>query len=65
MRCGLPDGQFIISGSHGVTLNMWEADTGTAVGNSLTGHSEWVTFVAFYPNGSHIAAGSSDETARL
>ena len=32
---------------------------------TLTGHTDWVTSVAFSPNGLTVASGSVDETVRL
>jgi WD40 repeat protein len=40
-------------------------DTGTAIGNPLVGHSNWVTSVAFSPDSRRIISGSYDKTVRV
>jgi len=39
--------------------------TGDPIGNPLEGHSDYVTSVAFSPDGSRIVSGSEDNTIRL
>ena len=60
-----PDGRHIISGSDDQTIRIWDAETGTAVGNTLKGHTYWVKSVAYSPCGLHIISGSSDGTIRI
>jgi len=60
-----PDGQHIISGSFDKTIRIWNAETGSAVGKPLEGHTGWVSSVAYSPDGQHIVSGSGDETIRI
>ncbi len=60
-----PDGRHIISGSHDHTIRIWDAKTGTAVGNPLRGHTDEVTSVAYSSDGHHIVSGSCDNTTRV
>ena len=46
------------------TVRIWDAKTGVHL-TTLKGHSNWVTSVAFSPDGSHIASGSGDKTVRI
>ncbi|KIM72106.1 hypothetical protein PILCRDRAFT_16443 [Piloderma croceum F 1598] len=57
-----PDGSRIVSGSFDITIRLWDAETGDAIGKPLEGHSSHVNSVAFSPDGSHIVSGSLDET---
>ena len=60
-----PDGRHIISGSSDHTIRIWDAKTGTPVGDPLVGHTELVSSVAYSPNGRHIISGSHDHTIRI
>ena len=57
-----PDGRYIVSGSNDKTIQLWDAQTGSQVGNPLQGHTDSVHSVAFSPDGRHIVSGSSDWT---
>ena len=57
-----PDGRHIVSGSDDRTIQLWDAQTGSKVGNPLQGHTFSVWSVAFSPDGRHIVSGSLDET---
>src|SRR6267378_1697431 len=52
-----PDGKHIISGSSDKTIQMWDAETGKAVGAPFKGHTGQVNSVAFSPDGKHIISG--------
>ncbi|KAF5331505.1 hypothetical protein D9758_018599 [Tetrapyrgos nigripes] len=60
-----PDGTRIVSGSEDGTVRIWDAQTGTAIGEPLQGHEYWVQSVAFSPDGARIVSGSRDRTVRI
>ena len=60
-----PDGRHITSGSDDRTIRIWDAETGTPVGNPLKEHTNWVLSVAYSPDGRYIISGSSDFTIRI
>ncbi|MFC8383106.1 hypothetical protein [Nocardia sp. NPDC057272] len=70
-----PDGHFIAAGGNtiglgtllgaGTPLRIWNADTGAAVGNPVTGNFGIVQSVAFSPDGGRIVTGGSDKAVRL
>jgi WD40 repeat protein len=47
------------------TIRIWDAETGTTVGEPLKGHTGWVWGVAYSPNGRNIISGSEDGTIRI
>ncbi|KIK51021.1 hypothetical protein GYMLUDRAFT_252434 [Collybiopsis luxurians FD-317 M1] len=59
------DGTRIVSGADDRTVRIWNATTGTQIGNPLHGHDDSVWSVAFSPDGTRIVSGSSDMTVRL
>jgi WD40 repeat protein len=48
-----------------LTTELWDAETGKPIGEPLAGHTEYVSSVAFSPNGKRIITASYDKTARL
>ncbi|KAF5331511.1 hypothetical protein D9758_018596 [Tetrapyrgos nigripes] len=60
-----PDGARIVSGSRDFTVRIWDAQTGTAIGEPLQGHEHRVQSVAFSPDGARIVSGSHDSTVRI
>jgi WD40 repeat protein len=60
-RCGMR----IVSGSADKTLRLWDAATGTPIGQPLRGHTDTVNTVAFSSNGTRIVSASDDKTLRL
>jgi WD40 repeat protein len=47
------------------TIRIWNAETGSAVGKPLEGHTDTVWSVAYSPDGQHIISGSKDKTIRI
>lgn len=43
----------------------WDANTGLPLGDPLTGHTSFVTSVAFSPDGNTVVSGAGDNTLRL
>jgi WD40 repeat protein len=60
-----PNGSHIVTGSIDSTIRIWDAETGTTVGEPLKGHTGWVWGVAYSPNGRHIISGCYDGTIRI
>ena len=60
-----PNGCYIASGSVDRTIRIWDAETGSAVGEPLEGHTSYVWSVAYSPDGRHIVSGSLDKTIRI
>jgi WD40 repeat protein len=56
-----PNGRYISSGYYNQTIQIWDAETGAAVGKPLKGH-KWLSSVAYSPDGRHIISGSYDRT---
>ncbi|KAG8822059.1 hypothetical protein FRC19_006795 [Serendipita sp. 401] len=59
-----PNGRQIASCSDR-TIQLWDVETGQALGEPLRGHRNRVTSVSFSPDGHRIASGSHDHTIRL
>ena len=60
-----PDGKKIVSGSNDRTICIWDAQTGTPIGELLRGHTNSVSSVSFSPDGTKIVSGSNDNTIRI
>ncbi|KAG8850020.1 hypothetical protein FRB91_009416 [Serendipita sp. 411] len=59
-----PNGRQIASCSDR-TIQLWDVETGQALGEPLRGHRNRVTSVSFSPDGHRIASSSHDHTIRL
>jgi WD40 repeat protein len=60
-----PDGRRIATGREDGALQLWDADTGRQLGQTLIGHTGAVLSLAFSPDGGQIATDSSDGTLRF
>ncbi|KAH8814558.1 WD40-repeat-containing domain protein [Flagelloscypha sp. PMI_526] len=60
-----PDGQRIISRSWDKTLRLWDAKTGSLIGEPLQGHSDVVYSVSFSFDGRKIVSSSRDMSIRI
>jgi hypothetical protein len=60
-----PDGKRIVTASADNTARLWNAETGTPIGEALKGHADYVLSAAFSPDGKRIVTASADKTARL
>lgn len=69
-----PDGAILASGGTEGVIKLWEATTALdeseasmfeSLGEPLTGHSNWVTWLAFSPDGATLVSTSSDRTIRF
>ena len=60
-----PDGRHITSRSSDNTVQIWDVESGSAVGMLLEGHTDSVLSVAYSSNGRRITSGSSDSTIQM
>jgi WD40 repeat protein len=54
----------VLSGGGDKTLRLWDVATGKEV-RSFSGHREWITSVAFSPDGRLALSGSGDNTRNM
>ena len=61
------DGMTLASGGGGgdKTVRLWDVAQRRPIGDALTGHTDWVSSVAFSPDGKTLATASGDNTVRL
>ncbi|KAF7342956.1 WD-REPEATS-REGION domain-containing protein [Mycena venus] len=60
-----PDGKHIVSGAYDNTVQIWDVESGVALGEPLKGHTNGVTSVGFSPDNKYIVSGSYDHTVRI
>ncbi|MGO9545003.1 MAG: WD40 repeat domain-containing protein [Rhodomicrobium sp.] len=59
-----PDSGALASASNDNTLKLWDAASGREL-HTLAGHTDYVTSVAFSPDGRFALSGSEDTTLKL
>ena len=57
-----PDGSKIVSGSHDMTIQIWDVSTGVEMLPPLQDHDDGIISITFSPDGSKIVSGSGDKT---
>jgi WD40 repeat protein len=59
-----PDGQYVLSGSSDMTVQLWKVQDGS-LGYVFNGDAEGVNAIAFSPDGRYVLSGSKDEDVKL
>lgn len=59
------DGTTVASGSRDTTIRLYDAATGTPVGQALQGHSARISFLTFSPDSKTLVSGSEDCSLRM
>ncbi|XP_065830638.1 notchless protein homolog 1-like isoform X3 [Oscarella lobularis] len=64
-----PDGKKLASGCKNSQIRVWDPVTGKQTGKALSGHKQWITWLAWEPLHSpecrHLASASKDGTIRI
>lgn len=63
--CFSPDGRMIVTGSWDNLAMIWDAKTGSKIGDPLKGHFSSIICVNFSKDGNMIVTGSNDETIKI
>ncbi|KAF8465463.1 WD40-repeat-containing domain protein [Gautieria morchelliformis] len=60
-----PNGKRIVSGSHDLTIRVWDADTVELLSAPFEGHTSYAMSVAFSQDGKQIVSRSGDQTIHV
>ncbi|KAL5480181.1 hypothetical protein ACEPAI_1451 [Sanghuangporus weigelae] len=60
-----PNRKRIASGREDGTIRIWDAQTGSPIGNPKKGHESFVRAVAYSPDGTKLMSGSDDGVLRI
>ena len=60
-----PNGKFLFSGSRDAHLNVWDAENGFSLKESIVAHMYTINSIEFNDTGSHFITGSMDKTIKL
>jgi len=60
-----PDGAYIVLGSIGNSVHVWDVKTGREIVKPFEGHMKEVVSVSFSPDGTRIVSGSVDHSIRV
>ena len=60
-----PDGRRLATGREDGALQLWDAESGEQLGQTMIGHAGMIEGVAFSPDGRQLATSSIDGTLRL
>jgi WD40 repeat protein len=63
--CFSLDSTRLASCSDDTTVRLWDAHTGSAIGDAMVGHTNSINSICFSPDGTHLASCSGDATVRL
>ncbi|KAG9312694.1 WD40-repeat-containing domain protein [Chiua virens] len=55
----------VVSGCRDNTIRIWDAATGQSIAGPFQGHKDFVTSVAYSPDGNYIASASIDQSIKV
>jgi hypothetical protein len=59
-----PDGKYLLSGTWGSAIRMWDVSTGQNI-KTFTGHTGRINSLAFSPDGRHILSAARDNLVKI